>query len=209
MTKDKSKIIFQRLEDYYGPISAQLQFKNIYQLTIAVALSAQTTDKQVNAVTPELFKRYPDFKALSKAEKKTVEKIIHSTGFYKNKSANITKLALKVQNEHKGILPDTFDKLVSLPGIGRKTANVILLIGFKKKAFPVDTHIFRIGNRLGYGNSEKLIDIEDSFKKYIPDNKWDTAHLLLIHHGRNICKARNPLCTECPVLQHCNWINQN
>lgn len=207
MNKNKSETILKKLADHYGDVEAQLQFKNIYQLAIAVILSAQTTDKQVNGATPDLFKRYPDFQSLSQAKQSDVETIIKSTGFFRNKAGNIIKLAKQVTEEYNGVLPESFDSLITLPGIGRKSANVILIIGLKKPAFPVDTHVFRLANRLGYANSENFLEVEKSLMEHIPSKDWSTAHLLLIHHGRNICKARNPLCTACPIRQHCPGAN--
>lgn len=198
-----SDAIMKALVRRYGVIDPPLDYRNLYQLTIAVVLSAQTTDRQVNAATPELFARYPDFGNLSRARHRDVERIIRSTGFFRHKAAHIISLSRIIMERFGGSVPGAFEELVSLPGIGRKSANVILLMGFDLPAFPVDTHIFRIGNRLGYARSRREIDVERGLMEYIPPRLWKQAHLLLITHGRTICRARNPLCGSCPVRECC------
>ncbi len=203
MTGPLSDAIMDALFRYYGPVGPQLAYRNLYQLTVAVVLSAQTTDRQVNAVTGELFREFPDFKSLSAALPSRVEEIIRSTGFFRNKAAHIIALSKAVMQYHKGEVPVDFDSLVSLPGIGRKSANVILMMGHGVPAFPVDTHIYRIGTRLGYDKSGKLSGVEEKLREYIPETRWRDAHLVLIIHGRKLCKARKPLCSLCPVLEYC------
>jgi len=157
MTKELSNNIVKKLMEFYGKLRPALKYKNIYQLAVSVVLSAQTTDRQVNSVTPRLFCNYSDFACLAKAEESKIQDIIKSTGFYKNKSANIINLSKKIVDEFNGILPETMEDLITLPGIGRKSANVILSAGFNKDAFAVDTHIIRIANRLGYIESCQLV----------------------------------------------------
>lgn len=201
--KEKSKKIISRLSGHYEQVNPDLKYSKIYQLTIAVVLSAQTTDRQVNSVTPVLFKKYPDFKSLSRAKQNDMEKLIKSTGFYRNKSKNIIKLSKIIADKHNEKVPDSLDELVKLPGIGRKSANVILSMGHKIPAMAVDTHVLRISNRLGYSNSINPFQVEKDLTSIIPEKDWTIAHLLLIRHGRQLCKARSPLCSKCPVNGLC------
>ncbi len=208
MTKEKSKRIMQKLKKYYGRVEAGLSFKNLYELVVSVVLSAQTTDRQVNKVTIALFEKYRDFKSLSAAKLIEVEKIIRSVGLYKTKAKNIINLSKIIANEYKNKVPDEFSELIKLPGIGRKSANVILAMGYKKPAFPVDTHILRIANRLNYVKSSDPYKAELALMQYIPEKEWGSTHLLLIRHGRKICSARKPLCSECPIITLCDYANQ-
>jgi endonuclease III len=203
MTKSLSDKIIRRLIKYYPDVKPDLRYGNLYQLAIAVVLSAQTTDKQVNSVTGELFRTYPDFKSLAQARLSDVRRIIRSTGFYRNKSTNIVKLAKGVIEKYNGRLPDAREELITLPGIGRKSANVILSMGFGIPAMAVDTHIIRIANRLAYADSRNPLDVERELTRFIPERLWTHAHLLLIRHGRATCRARQPLCRECPVRGLC------
>lgn len=187
------------LRRHYPDVRPDLAYRNKYQLAVAVVLSAQTTDRQVNAVTGELFSDYPDFESLARARLADVARIVRSTGFYRNKSKNIIGLARAVMERHRGRLPRTREELVRLPGIGRKSANVILSMGFDVPALAVDTHIIRIANRLAYADSRNPLAVERALTAFIPERQWKLAHLLLIRHGRAVCKARRPLCVECPV----------
>lgn len=197
--------IIKILQDYYGNPAPALNYKNNYQLAIAVALSAQTTDDQVNRVTPVLFKKYPSFKQLAKAGTLDVEFIIHSTGFYKVKAKNIISMAKQITTKHNGELPDKIDELLQLSGIGRKTANVILAQGFDKPAFAVDTHVKRVANRLGFIDSDDTKKVEDAMCKVIKAEELGRMHLVFISHGRQICHARKPECPICPVMAYCDY----
>lgn len=192
-----------KLRNYYGKVSPALEYRNTYELTIAVVLSAQTTDKQVNAVTSELFAAYPGFSELARAKLKDIERIIRSTGFYHNKAKNIIALAAKVMTAFGGVLPGTREGIMSLPGAGRKTANVILSQGFGIPAFAVDTHVGRISRRLGFSTEEDPLKVEEDVCSLIPEIDWTESHLLFITHGRKLCTARNPACGECPVRDMC------
>jgi endonuclease-3 len=206
MEKEKALNIIKKLSSYYGPVEAELDYKNSYELTIAVVLSAQTTDKQVNKATPALFAKYPDFATLGKAPLKEIETLIHSTGFYKNKAKNIIALGQALENKE---LPDTIEELIKLPGIGRKTANVIISQGFDKPGFAVDTHVGRITQRLGMTMEEKPEKIEMDMKQLLPDSLWLESHLLFITHGRRICTSRSPKCGECPIINECTFEDKN
>lgn len=205
MTASRSGKILDRLRKYHGDPVPDLRFRNVFELAVSVVLSAQTTDRQVNAATPALFDRYPDFESLSAARIRDVERIIKSTGFYRNKAKNIVGLAAGVMDEFGGILPGTRDELMRLPGIGRKSANVILSVGFGIPALAVDTHIIRIANRIGYADSKNPDIVEKSLTSVIPAADWTFAHLVLIRHGRTICPARTPRCGECPVSGLCDY----
>jgi endonuclease-3 len=203
MIKKNSNKIITILRDLYGDVKPDLDFNNLYELTIAVVLSAQTTDKQVNGVTPQLFAKYPDFDSLSRASQKDVEKIIHSTGFYRNKAKNIIALGKEVVETFSGILPSTMEKLVTLPGVGRKSANVVISMGYNRPALAVDTHVARISKRLGYTTSENPMIIEKDLMAALPESQWIESHLLFIKHGRMLCIARKPKCEECPLKELC------
>ncbi len=203
MTREISDIILRKLAKHYGDVVPDLKYVDVYQLSVAVVLSAQTTDVQVNRVTPELFSRYPDFAALSAAKIRDVEKIVRSTGFYRNKAKNIVNLARRVTADHGGKLPAARGELMSLPGIGRKSANVILSVGFGIPALAVDTHIIRIAGRLGYTGSANPLTVEKAMVSFIPESMLTYAHLALIKHGRALCRARKPLCASCPVTGEC------
>jgi endonuclease-3 len=205
MTKNRSGKILSRLYEYYGETLPDLNFRNIYELTVAVVLSAQTTDRQVNGVTGHLFEKYPDFKSLSEADYSHVESIVKSTGFFRTKSKNIISLSRMVCSNFGGIIPDNMESLVTLPGVGRKSANVILSIGYGIPGLAVDTHVSRISNRLGYSSSKSPLEIEKNLCGIIDPPEWKRTHLLFIKHGRVICKARNPECGVCPVAEYCNY----
>ncbi|MCU0820848.1 MAG: endonuclease III [Spirochaetes bacterium] len=211
MTAKKAKKILEYLKQKYGKIETELSYSNLYQLTISVILSAQTTDRQVNTVTPDLFKRYKDFDRLAAARVSEVEKIIKSVGLYKTKAKNIVGLSREIMSKYNGKLPRTREELMTLPGIGRKSANVILSFGMKKDAFPVDTHVKRIARRIGFRQSDDPYEIEMALTHYIPEKEWRSAHLLLINHGRKTCMARNPKCAECPINLLCgkNGVQDN
>lgn len=209
MTKERSRKIFERLKKFHGDPAPDLRFRNVYELAVSVVLSAQTTDKQVNSVTPALFERYPDFRSLSGAKVREVERIIKSTGFYHNKAKNIIGLAAGVIGDFNGKLPGTRGELMKLPGIGRKSANVILSVGFGVPALAVDTHIIRIANRIGYADTKDPDKVEDSLTSLLPPAEWKSAHLVLIRHGRTVCIARAPRCGDCPVSGLCDYARSN
>jgi endonuclease-3 len=203
MTKERSNRIIRSLRRRYPDVSTDLRHENLYQLAVAVVLSAQTTDRQVNGVTGRLFAEYPDFAALAEAPEGRVREIIRSTGFYRAKARHIIALAGAVVLGHGGALPRSREELMRLPGIGRKSANVILSMGFGVPALAVDTHVARLANRLGYVSSKDPLAVERALTSFIPERDWMPAHLLLIRHGRAVCRARSPLCRSCPVHRLC------
>jgi len=200
--KSKAQKIIEKLFAFYGEIPPPLDYTSVWQLTIAVVLSAQTTDRQVNGVTPILFDRYATPQDLAAAEIEDVEKIIHSVGFYRTKARNIIRLAGAVSQQG---IPSTIEELVRLPGIGRKSANVIVAQGFGKSGFAVDTHVLRLSHRMGIASGKKPDDVEFELKQRVEQQWWARGHLLLIHHGRTICTARNPACGKCPVSSLCSY----
>ncbi|MCX8123425.1 MAG: endonuclease III [Spirochaetes bacterium] len=203
-----SKKIINILKKHYQ-IVPPLRYNNLYQLCVAVVLSAQTTDNQVNMVTPSLFTIYPDFASLAQADIHDVEKIIKPTGFYHNKARHIITLARTIIDTFNGVVPGTREDLMKLPGVGRKSANVILAFGFGIPAIPVDTHVARVASRMGYAETRKPVEIEKKLMESIPRSNWIEVHLLFIYHGRTVCSARNPKCSSCPVILYCRYENKN
>ena len=200
--KNRKKLLKVLRTAFPNPHS-ELEFKDEYQLAVAVMLSAQCTDKKVNEVTAVLFKTYPSFKKLSTAKVADIEKVIRPVNYYKTKALNLTGLAKAIMSEHGGKLPSDLDSLVALPGIGRKTANVILCETGACPAFPVDTHVIRVSNRLGLSCSSKPDKVEEDLKKAFPPESWRDLHHQLILHGRRTCKARGPLCPSCCLADIC------
>ena len=201
------KIILDRLEENYPDAECALVHENVYQLIVAVALSAQTTDKSVNLVTPALFEKYPDAEALAAAEPEEVSEYIKRIGMYKTKAKNIVGMAQMLVEKHGGQVPEDYDSLVALPGVGRKTANVVLSVGFGHQRIAVDTHVFRVANRLGLVKEKDVLKTELSLMERVPEERWSRTHHSLIFHGRQCCDARKPKCDECPVNTLCEYVH--
>lgn len=192
------------LKRYYPDAHCALNYTNPYELLVATVLSAQCTDERVNMVTPHLFKKYPTPKAMAKAPVEKIEEIIRSTGFFKNKAANLKKAAVILDSEYKGKVPQDLEALVELPGVGRKTANVVLGNAFGiASGVVVDTHVSRLSFRLGWTKSENAVIIERELSKLVPKEDWIMLPHLLISHGRAICKARKPACERCFLEETC------
>jgi len=187
------------LEQAYPHAVTALDYGDPFELLIAVILSAQCTDARVNLTTPFLFARYPDAASLAAAEQSDVEGIIKSCGFFRTKAKNIIAAARGLVEKHGGAVPNDRDALEALPGVGRKTANVVMSVAFEAAAFAVDTHVFRVSHRLGLTLATTPRGVEDDVTKLVPPAKWRHAHHWLILHGRAICKAPTPRCGECPV----------
>lgn len=197
------------LEKTYPNAECELKFNSSFELLVATMLSAQATDKKVNEVTAELFKKYncpEDFLALNQLELENEIKVI---GLYRNKAKNILAMCHELLQKHNGEVPSTMDELTALPGVGRKTANVVLSNAFNEPAIAVDTHVFRVSNRIGLTKASNVLSTEKELMANIPKEKWSLAHHLLIWHGRRICEARKPKCNICPVAHLCNYININ
>jgi len=178
-----------------------------FRTLISTMLSAQTTDDQVDAVTPKLFRRYPTPRELARAKKRDVEGMIKSVGLYKAKSGNIIAASEMLMERFKGKVPDHIDDLVLLPGVGRKTANVVLIKSYSKPAMPVDTHVFRVATRIGLSSGKTPAAVEAEIEGIIPKRHLGAAHFWFIHHGRAVCRARNPECGICRVAKHCRYFN--
>ena len=196
--------VFDLLGSEYPDAHCELDYQDAYQLAVATILSAQTTDVQVNMVTPVLFERYPGPAALANAQQEDVEEIIRSTGFFRNKAKNIIGFARTLMAEHDGEVPRTLDELAALPGVGRKTANVILGNAFGiDEGVVVDTHVKRLSARLGFTAHDDPVKIEQELMKLFPRERWTMLSHLLIWHGRRVCDARRPRCEECIVSRLC------
>jgi endonuclease-3 len=201
---ERAPEIRRRLEKAYPDARCALAFTNAYQLTVATILSAQCTDKRVNMVTPTLFAKYPDAAALSAAKHEDVEEIIKSTGFFRSKAKSLIGMATAVDAGHKGEIPSTMDELVRLPGVGRKTANVVLGNAFSiDEGVVVDTHVSRVSQRLGLTRQTDPVKIEADLMALFPREGWTMLSHLMIEHGRQICDARKPKCEVCPLSDIC------
>lgn len=199
----KVKIILETLSVRYPVVKTQLLHDTPFQLLVATIMSAQCTDNQVNKVTRVLFEKYPDPQSLAAAPISDIKKIIYSTGFYNNKAKNIKACSKAVLEQHSGIVPEDLDLLVKLPGVGRKTANVVLSAAFGKQTIVVDTHVLRISGRLGLTRQKDPVKVEFDLMKKIPEKSWNDLSLQLIYFGREICDARKPLCGQCPLFDVC------
>lgn len=183
----------------------ELIFNSSFQLFVCVVLSAQTTDKLVNRITPAFFKKLNNFNKLAAAKISSIETLISSVNYYKTKAKNLKAAANLVVRKHKGLLPRSFDYLLALPGVGRKTASVICSELDIIEAFPVDTHVFRTSNRLGLANGKTVEEVESQLKNIVPVKLWKPMHHWLIFHGRRTCRAKKPLCKECAVRRYCKY----
>ncbi len=191
------------LEQTYPDARCALDYRNPLELLVATMLSAQCTDERVNMVTPALFARYPDAASYAEAEPAELEELIHSCGFYRQKAKSIRACCRRLVEEFGGEVPAEMEHLVTLPGVGRKTANVVLNEVFGQPAIAVDTHVLRTGNRLGWISTRDPVKAEFQLLEAMPKKWWGRVTLLLIHHGRNCCSARKPLCADCPILKGC------
>lgn len=187
----------------YPEPASELKFSNDYQLLLSVMLSAQTTDKKVNEITPGLFKRFPNFQSLSKGKVSEVENLIRGVNYHPTKAKHLVATAKLVLSNFGGKVPDTYDEILTLPGVGRKTANVVLSERGVAHAIAVDTHVFRVARRLGLSKGSTPRFVEEDLMKLFPENVWRSLHHWLILHGRRICKARRPLCETCPLNKIC------
>ncbi len=195
--------IYRILTKRYPNVRCELDFKNPLQLLVATVLSAQCTDKRVNAVTPALFKRYKTASDFARANLRELQGIIKSTGFYRAKAKNIKGLAIKIVTEYNGKVPDKLEELIKLPGVGRKTANVVLGHAFDTPGITVDTHFGRLSRRFGWTKETDPVKVEFAVQKLIPEREWTNLSQRMIWHGRRICHSRKPACGACPIAELC------
>lgn len=207
--KDRYKAVISYFESAMPVAETELVYKSPYQLLVAVILSAQCTDKRVNIITPPFYKVFPDAESLSKASVDQVFELIKSCSYPNNKAKNLVGMAQTLVNEFHGVVPSDIDELQKMPGVGRKTANVIASVVFNLPAMAVDTHVFRISNRIGLTtNSRTPLETERQLVKYIPQEKLSIAHHWLILHGRYVCIARKPKCEECGIKEFCKYYSK-
>ena len=198
----KRKILEILSETYKGSETA-LQFDSVFQLLVAVMLSAQTNDNQVNKITDKLFIDHGTPQAIAKMTENQLESYIRTCGLYKNKTKNIINTARIILEDFHGRVPESREELMKLPGVGRKTANVVISVGFGEPALAVDTHVYRVAHRLGLSDSTTPLMVEEDLCRFIPREDWGNAHHWLIWHGRKICNAINPKCASCPLKDLC------
>lgn len=207
--KERFKKILAWFEKNMPVAETELHYTNPYELLVAVILSAQCTDKRVNMVTPKLFEKYPVPELLANATPEDVFEIIKSISYPNNKAKHLVGMAKMLVNDFKGVVPAEVNELQKLPGVGRKTANVIASVVYEKPTLAVDTHVFRVSARLGLTTNAKTpLETEKQLLKYIPENKVAIAHHWLILHGRYVCTARNPKCNECGLKDYCKYFQQ-
>ena len=210
LDKKKIKEVLNILKTHYNNTTTALNYQTPFQLLISTMLAAQSTDKRVNIVTRDLFREYPDAHNILKLDQPSLEEKIKTVGLFKSKARHILATCRILVDKYGGQIPQTREKLMQLPGVGRKTANVVLSIISDFDAIAVDTHVFRVSNRIGLAEAANVSRTEEDLMQNIPVNEWSAAHHWLIWHGRKICKARKPLCKSCFVAHLCRYYkNQN
>lgn len=197
--------ILAQLEIMHPEAECELQYGSPFELLVAVILSAQCTDKRVNQVTEKLFKIYNTPEQFAELEEDELAPLIFSCGFYRNKARNIISASKDIVNKFGGQVPNKREDLMTLAGVGRKTANVVYAVAFGGNAIAVDTHVLRLANRIGFCNSDDPLKVEQALMQAIPEEKWSKAHHLLIHHGRYTCHSRRPDCERCRICDYCKY----
>ena len=203
VSKETAKQMMDELCRLYPDADCELTYKNDFELLTSVILSAQTTDVQVNKVTPNLFKKFPTAKALAEGNIEDIKDLIKATGYYNNKAKSIQSCAAAISERFKNKVPDNLEDLITLPGVGRKTANVVLGVIHKIPGWTVDTHVQRLSNRLGFTKNEDPYKIEMDLQRLFPEEDWTKYSITIIWHGRRLCYARKPDCQHCPLNQIC------
>lgn len=206
--RENIKKILDILEQTYPDAECELNYTNAFELLIATILSAQCTDVRVNKVTEELFKKYNKPEGFAKLSTAEISEEIKSCGLYKSKAQKIKETSVILCSNYGGEVPDKMEELVKLPGVGRKTANVVLSNAFGVDAIAVDTHVFRVSNRIGLVKTDTPEKTEFELMKVLPKKRWSKAHHLIIFHGRRICKARKPECNVCPIVEYCDYYQE-
>lgn len=205
---DTMQILDRLAKDFPSPKS-ELHFENAFQLLVAVILSAQCTDKRVNLITPALFACAPDAKSMAAMPVERLEQLIHSCGFYHSKARYLKEMSQDLLDRFDGQVPDSIEQLRTLAGVGRKTANVVYAVAFGGQAIAVDTHVYRVSNRLGIVDAKNVLDTEKQLMQAIPQHMWADSHHYLLLHGRYVCKAQRPLCNRCSVRDLCKTYAEN
>ena len=203
--REKINEVLKLLKKEYPDAKCELNYKTPFQLLVATILSAQSTDKKVNEITKTLFEKYPTVDEFLKISQEELEEKIRKIGLYRNKSKNILLMCNQLKERFNGEVPKTMNEIVSLAGAGRKTANVVMSNAFGIPAIAVDTHVFRVSNRIGLADGKNVLETEIQLQNEIPKQEWSSAHHLLIFHGRRCCMARNPKCGYCPIRDYCNY----
>ncbi|WP_010293726.1 endonuclease III [Clostridium senegalense] len=207
MNKKTRDEVLKILSGVYNGATCGLAFNSPFELLISTILSAQCTDERVNIVTKELYKDYNTPEAILELTEEELGEKIRSCGFYRNKSKNIIGCCKMLMEKYDGKVPSEMEELIKLPGVGRKTANVVMSNAYGKPAIAVDTHVFRLSNRIGIAKGKNVEEVEEKLMKNIPKDMWSDAHHYLIWHGRKICNARKPKCETCPIIQYCEYYN--
>lgn len=210
LKKDRYKAFVEYFSTHNPNAETELHYGNPYELLVAVILSAQCTDKRINQVTPALFERFPDAESLAASSQDEVFTYIRSVSYPNNKAKHLVGMAQKLQGDFNGVVPEKVEDLIKLPGVGRKTANVISSVVYNNPAMAVDTHVFRVSNRLGLTSSATTpLAVEKQLVKYLPEETIAVAHHWLILHGRYICLARSPKCEQCPITYFCKYFEKS
>lgn len=199
MNPEKAKLVMSALHELYPDAKPELHFQNPFEVLIATILSAQCTDRRVNMVTSRLFPMYPDACAMAKLEPEELEPLIKECGLYHNKAKNIVAACRALVEKYDGAVPSSREELMQLPGVGQKTAGVVLLAAFGDDQIPVDTHVFRVARRIGLSDGSTPEKVEQQLRECIDRDTWSLAHHLIIWHGRRCCHARKPECERCPL----------
>lgn len=206
---EKARKVYKLLKEAYPDAKCGLDFGTPFQLLVSTVLSAQATDKSVNKVTEKMYKEYPDVDSFMKLSQDEIAEKIKQIGLYKNKSKNIYNLVRDLKERFDGVVPDNMEDLMTLPGVGRKTASVVLVEAFDIPAFPVDTHVFRVTHRIGLSTGKTADKVSDEMMTKLPKNTWRDIHHLLITHGRQTCGAQSPKCDICCLNKICDYCKEN
>jgi endonuclease-3 len=201
--KVRAKVIYRQLSKNYPNVRCELDYKNAFQLLVATVLSAQCTDKRVNQTTPALFKKYPNPQKMAKADLRDIQNLVKSTGFFRAKAKNIKGLSNKIMEEFDGKVPSNLEDLITLPGVGRKTANVVLGHAFGIPGITVDTHFGRLSRRFGWSKQSNPVRVEFEVGELIPQKEWTNLSQRMIWHGRRVCHSRKPACGACALAKLC------
>ncbi|AOY76337.1 endonuclease III [Clostridium formicaceticum] len=204
----RTKEIIEALKEEYPDAKCELNYATPFQLLVATIMSAQTTDVKVNEITKTLFKEYPDLDSFLSLSQSELENKIKKIGLYRNKAKNILTMCHQLKEHFDGEVPTTLEALISLAGVGRKTANVVLSNAFHVPAIAVDTHVFRVSNRIGLAKAKDVLETEKQLQSIANKEDWNLLHHLLIFHGRRCCNARKPNCAHCKIQQHCNFYKE-